>query len=131
MPDKCGINDTNKAWPTRENLTEMLGLYIDFEVFLVRFGPVAIPNLKNSSIRSGAGPRVETTFFCINSWIDFGTNFTLKSQKATSKTHYKFITNKAWNLFAKSLSKRCRKVTDNQTMFNKNTVGCFCRDHFF
>ena len=61
--------DTNKAWATQKKLTEMHGSHIDFGVCLIRFGSVAIPNLKNISIRAGAGPRVAKTLI-LHKFVD-------------------------------------------------------------
>jgi hypothetical protein len=50
-----------KTWAKQTARPKCMDLTLILEVFLVRFGSSAIPNLKNISIRSGSGPRVAKT----------------------------------------------------------------------
>ena len=69
--------------------------------------------------------------FCINSRIAFRTNFPLKSRKMDTKNTSTNQCNKNMGFVCQRFPKRCRNGTENQWVFWKNPVGCFCRNHRF
>ena len=114
------------------NLTKCKDVTTIWEVFLLRFGSVAIPNLTHISSWSKSGPRVAKTW-TLHQFVDgfWDQNCPKILKEKRPHTHQRVNASRIWNCYAKKLPKRCQNITKELKLFETNLVACFCRYHSF